>query len=272
MTATAPATQVVHRSTGLRLWWRSAMIVWWRGNLRTIRFPGLVVTVAFFPLFFLVAYTGLFPSLTDIPTFPTDSFISWLLPFTMIQAAAFSGLGAGFSTGADIDSGFLDRLLMMPTHRSAILFGTILMALSRALGVGVPVFVVGVFIGADVTGGVLGIASLLLAVVGVSLVSSCFALGVIYRAQDQRVAPLFQVAIFMTLFTSTAQVPLSISTGWLHDVARINPVTYILELARQATLPDGWSWGTTWPGLLALSGCLAVLGTFAVTGLRRLTP
>ena len=258
--------------TGVALWWRSAMIVWWRGNLRTIRFPGLVVSVAFFPLFFLIAYTGLFPSLTDIPTFPTDSFISWLLPFTLIQGAAFSGLGAGFAAGNDIDSGFQDRLLMMPAHRSAILFGTILMALSRALGIGVPVYLVGILIGADVTGGVLGVISLAIAVIGMSVISSCFALGVMYRAQDQRVAPLFQVAIFMTLFTSTAQVPLSIATGWLRSVAEVNPVTHILELARQATLPEGWSWATTWPGLVSLAVCLAVLGTFAFTGLRRLTP
>lgn len=258
--------------SGVALWWRSTMIIWWRGNLRTIRFPGLVVSVAFFPLFFLIAYTGLFPSLTDIPTFPTDSFISWLLPFTLIQGAAFSGLGAGFSAGNDIDSGFQDRLLMMPAHRSAILVGTILMALSRAVGIGVPVYLVGVAIGADVTGGVLGVICLAIAVIGTSVISSCFALGVMYRAQDQRVAPLFQVAIFMTLFTSTAQVPLSISTGWLHTIARINPVTNILELARQASLPEGWSWGTTWPGLLALGVCGGLLGAFAFTGLRRLTP
>lgn len=273
MTGTEPDRAVgAGRATGLRLWWRSAMAVWWRGNLRTIRFPGLVVTVAFFPLFFLVAYTGLFPALTDLPAFPTDSFVSWLLPFTLLQAAAFSGMGAGFSTGADIDSGFQDRLLMMPAHRSAILVGTVLMALTRAIGVGVPVFLVGLIIGVEVNGGVLGLLCLVLAVVGLSVTSSCFALGVIYRAQDQRVVPVFQVVIFITLFTSTAQVPLSVTTGWLRTAARINPVTNILELARQATLPAGWSWGTTWPGLLAVTGVVLALGAFAVTGLRRLTP
>lgn len=269
MTAVAAPTG---RATGLRLWWRSAMVVWWRGNLRTRRFPGLMVTVAFFPLFFLIAYTGLFPSLTDIPGFPTDSFISWLVPFTLIQGAAFSGLGAGFSTGNDIDTGFMDRLLMMPAHRSAILFGSILMALTRAVGVGVPVFAVGLLLGVELHGGVLGLVCLAVAVAGVSVLSSCFALGVMYRAQDQRVAPLFQVVIFMVLFTSTAQVPLDIATGWVQDVARINPITNILELSRQATLPAGWSWGTTWPGLLALGGSLVVLGAYAVTGIRRLTP
>ncbi|MEM9034824.1 MAG: ABC transporter permease [Actinomycetota bacterium] len=269
---TAAEARHTGRATGLRLWWRSARAVWWRGNLRTARFPGLVVTVAFFPLFFLLAYSGLFPALTDLPEFPTDSFVSWLVPFTLLQAAAFSGLGAGFSTGNDIDTGFQDRLLMMPAHRSAILVGTILMSLTRAIGVGVPVFLVGLLVGVEVHGGVLGLLCLLLATMGLSVASSCFSLGVMYRAQDQRVAPLFQVVIFMTLFTSTAQVPLSVATGWLHTAARLNPVTNILELARQATLPAGWSWGTTWPGLVALTGLVLVLGAYAVTGLRRLTP
>ncbi len=271
MTATRVAEPVTAVG-GLRRWVASVGIVWWRGNLRTLRFPGLLVVVAFFPIFFFVAFSGLFPSLTDIPGFPTDNYRSWLLPFVILQGAGFSGLGAGFMTGRDLGDGFFDRLLMMPAHRSAIYVGTVLMSVSRAVVVGVVVFGIGLVAGADLTGGALGLACLALAVIGISWMSASFALGVMYRARDERVAPLFQLGIFITLFTSTAQVPLSISTGWLHDAARFNPITNILELGRQATLPNGWAWSSTWPGLLALGASVVVLGAFALTGLRRITP
>ncbi len=253
----------------MNLWLASVGAVAWRGYLRTIRVPGLLIVITVFPAFFLVAFTGLYPSITNLPGFPTDDIENWFLPFSMLQGAAFSGLGAGFMTGNDIDEGFFDRLLLMPAGRSAIAVGTALASLGRALAVSVPVFVIGLAIGARLTGGVLGLVVLVVALSGLSIMSSCFALGIMYRAQDQRVAPLFQIGIFVTLFTSTAQVPLSVATGWLQAVARVNPITAILRLARQAFLDGGVTWGDTWPGLAAITGAVAVLGTFALLGLRR---
>lgn len=252
------------------LWARSVGVVLWRGNLRTLRFPGLVFVVAFFPILFLVAYTGLYPELTDVPGFPTDSFENWIVPFTVLQGAAFSGLGAGFMAGSDIDTGFIDRLLLMPTRRSAIYVGTVSMAVVRALLVGLPVFVIGLALGAEANGGLAGFLLLGLAVAGTSVMSSSFSLGVIYRVRDQRVAPLFQIVIFVGLFTSTAQVPLAVATGWLHEVARFNPVTQVLRLGRQATLESGVTWSDTWPGLAVLAVCMSGLAWFALRGLRRL--
>ena len=54
-------------------------------------------------------------------------------------------------------------------------------------------------------------------------------------------------------------------------VAPYNPVTYVLELGRQATVAGiEPSWAHTWPGLLALAGMIAVLGALALRGLGRL--
>jgi ABC-type multidrug transport system permease subunit len=260
------------RDAGIRLWLRSVGAVWWRGNLRTVRVPALLFTVAFFPIFFLVAYSGLFPRLTDIPGFPADTIEEWFVPFSMVQAGAFSGLGAGFMTGNDIDIGFFDRLLLMPASRSAIYVGTVLMSWLRAIAIAIPVLVIGVLLGARLNGGVLGVAAALLAVTAISIVSASFALGVMYRVKDQRVAPLFQVVIFLVLFSSTATVPVEVATGWLHTVATYNPVTQILRLARQATLPSGVTWGDTWPGVTVLVAMVALMMLFALTGLRRTVP
>ena len=55
------------------------------------------------------------------------------------------------------------------------------------------------------------------------------------------------VGIFFTTFLSTGNVPLADQTGWVHGVARINPFTNILELARQGMI-SGVTWGQSWPG------------------------
>jgi ABC-2 type transport system permease protein len=66
-----------------------------------------------------------------------------------------------------------------------------------------------------------------------------------------------------------AYAPREVLTGWLHTVANLNPVTYLLEAARAAEF-SALGWSELWPGLAALAGLLAVLGTWAVTGLATL--
>ena len=67
----------------------------------------------------------------------------------------------------------------------------------------------------------------------------------------------------------TPHAPREVLTGWLHTVANLNPVTYLLEAARAAEF-SALGWSELWPGLAALAGLLAVLGTWAVTGLATL--
>ena len=80
-----------------------------------------------------------------------------------------------------------------------------------------------------------------------------------------------QQGVFLAVFLSTAYTPEVLLRGWLEDVAHLNPVTQVLELARQSTV-DGIdpSWAHTWPGLLALAGMALAMGGLAAVGLRRL--
>ncbi len=249
----------------------SSVAVWRRGLIRTLRIPAVIVQSFFFPGFFLIVYVGLYKAVTQLPGFPTDNVANWYLPFMMIQGASFSGVGAGFTTAVDIENGFFDRLLLMPGNRHAITLGTAAMALTRALSVAFGVFVLGVIAGARPTDG-LGLLLSLLAIVSVSIMGSCFALGLIYRIKDQRVAPLFSIGIFVVLFVSTAQVPLDLTTGWLTTAAKYNPMTQILELARTGFVDAGVTWGDTWPGLVAIGVSGGLLAAFAWQGLRRFIP
>jgi ABC-2 type transport system permease protein len=187
----------------------------------------------------------------------------------MLQGASFAGIGVGFSTSLDISNGFFDRLMMSPVSRIAILVGSIFGGLLRALFVSTVVLAVGLIFGARPTGGLMGFFWLYIAVVGMCVASSCWALGLVYRFKDQRIAPLFPIGIFVVLFTSTAQVPLNVSTGWLQKIAQVNPVTEVLGLARQSFMDIGVTSAETIDGVIALLLIVFSLGVFAWTGLRR---
>ena len=52
------------------------------------------------------------------------------------------------------------------------------------------------------------------------------------RFRSVQAGPLMQTPVFMALFLAPVYVPLDLLTGWIHAVARLNPLTFILEAGR----------------------------------------
>lgn len=267
MTAAVASTAPARNAS----WWPVAVVLAKRSLVGILRIPAAFVPLVAMPVFFVVAFSGSFSSLTDLPRFPTDNILNWMVPFAILQGSAFAGFGTGFSTVRDIETGFYDRLLLAPGSRLALLVGPVLASLARATFTVTVVYVFGLALGADFPGGVAGLVALWVASMGVAVVATGWALGLVFRVPNQRAGPILQIGIFFTTFLSTGNVPLVAQTGWVKGIARVNPLTNILELARQGYLGEV-TWSSTWPGLLAIVLSSIVLWTFAVTGIRKLIP
>ena len=235
------------------------------------RVPSTFVPSLVMPVFLTLAFAGQFAGLTLIPGFPADKIIDWFIPMTTIQGAAFAGVTTGLGVARDLESGFFDRFLMSPAPRSALLVGPLLGSVLRAFFPLTLLLVVAVIGGAHFRAGLTGVGSLAIAALGIALAAGAWSLGLALRFKTLQVAPLMQVGIFLSVFLSTAQMPLHLIGGWLHDVARFNPMTNVLALARQGFLGDV-TWATTWPGLVALAGMNLFLILFAYRGLTKITP
>lgn len=235
-----------------------------------VRLPAAVIPVIVMPIFFVIAFGGAFSALTMMPGFPTDDVLDWMAPFAILQGAAFAGMGASFGAGRDLETGFYDRLLLSPVPRRALVIGPLLYSATRSLLPFTIVTPLALLFGASLEDP-LGLLTLLAAAVGVAVVAGLWGLGVAYRTRSQRSGALTQVGIFVAMFLTTGQVPLVVMTGWLEVVARYNPMTPVLQLARQGFLGDV-TWDRTWPGLLAIAVGACLLGLFAWRGFRRLVP
>ena len=78
-----------------------------------------------------------------------------------------------------------------------------------------------------------------------------------------------QSGMFILVLTTTAYAPIELLQGWLADIARYNPLTQVVEAARQGFVGDPITWPGTWPAFAALAGLLAILSWFALRGMRR---
>lgn len=248
-------------------------------NLRGIaRMPAAFIPTLVMPIFFVITFAGAFGFAGR--AFGNGNALSWFAPMAIIQGASFSGMTIGLSTARDFETGFFDRFLLAPISRLTLLGGALVAALLRTFVTTTFVLVAAAIGGVAVPGGALGIVVLYISAFGIGIIGALWGLGLVYRAQSTTVAPLIQVGIFLAIFLSTAQVPISAMSGWLPAVARINPMTNVLRMARSGFVPDqldppagfGVSWAEMWPGLLALGGSTLVLGLFALRGMRRLSP
>ncbi len=239
-------------------------------NLRNIRrLPSAFLPALLMPIFQTVAFSGTFYAITQVPGFPTDRSINWYMPLGVVMGSSFAGVGIGFSTVRDLESGFYDRLRMSPAPRRALLLGPLLSALTRAVMVVTLVTIISFGLGARTTGGPLALVTLLAAGAGMSVIGTGWGLGLAYRFKDMRAAAIMQLTLFLGLFLTTAQAPLSIMQGWLYDVARLNPFTQILQLAR-AGFVNEMAWEHIWGGLVAIVAISTLTTIFAWTGLRKL--
>jgi ABC-2 type transport system permease protein len=248
---------------------RSARGLALRGLRSIRRLPSAFFPALAMPIFQTIAFSGTFFAITKIPGFPTDRSVNWYLPFACCMGSGFSGVGLGFSTVRDIESGFFDRLRMAPSPRLSLIIGPLFTAWIRVLIVITTALIVGFLFGARLTDGPIGLVTVYVAGLGVSTVAAGWGLGLAYRFGDMRAAALMQLTLFNAIFLSNAQAPLNVMTGWLHSVARINPFTNILRLAREGFL-GGVTWQDTWGGMLAIVGLSALTLTFAYRGLAKL--
>ena len=248
-----------------------ALVLWRRSLNEVLRVRGALLPATIAPVIFLLGMSGQFGRLTGLDGFPTDSYLSWIVPLSCIQGAGFAGAATGSNLARDIEQGWFDRLLVAPVPRPLLVIGPILGGVTRSLVPATVVLIVGLALGAELTGGVPGLIALYVACIGFCTVAGLWGVFMAVTFRTQQAGPLMQQGVFLAVFLSTAYTPEVLLRGWLASVAEYNPVTYVLELARQATVSGiEPSFAHTWPGLVALAGMIAVLGALALGGLRRM--
>ena len=233
------------------------------------RVPGAAIPGVLAPTIFFLGLTSVFGSLTLLPGFTTSSYQSFLIPVSLLQGAGFTGAATGVNLARDIEGGWFDRLLASPAPRPVLLAGLVLSASLRCLLPVTFLLIVGFAVGVHWPGA-LGLLIAVSLVMGMAVVAATWGTSLALHFRTQAAAPIMQIGMLLAVLLTTAYAPLHLLTGWLQEVAKLNPVTQVVEAVRQGFIGPV-SWGDTWPGYLTLLGLAVVLSFFALRGMRRMT-
>jgi ABC-2 type transport system permease protein len=225
------------------------------------RMPEATIPTLFIPLFFLVVNIGqvsrTFPSST--PFLRGEGYVAFQLPVSLMFAVATATSGLALVT--EIDLGYFDKLLAAPIRRSSIIFGRLAADLVRGLMGSTVVLLAGLALGAHMASGFLGaiVLVVLAALFGVGYAG--FGILVALRTRNVQATNTSFLLFFPLLFLTPNFVPFDRLSPVMEALARINPVSYVIEGLRSLVIL-GWDWGK-------LAACVAVilgLGTL-LTGL-----
>jgi ABC-2 type transport system permease protein len=231
-----------------------------RSVVRTVRQPANVIAPLLFPMLLLAVNSGGLKAETNLPGFPTDSFVAFALAVPFIQGALFATMNAGTDLARDIQTGFLNRLSLTPMRGVALLAGQLGGVVTMGIVQAVVYLSVGLAVGVRLESGALGALVLFAFAVLVSLgFGALGAFAALRTGSGEAVQSLFP-AFFVFLFLSSMNMPRNlIEATWFRDVATANPVSYLLEAVRSLII-------TGWDGQ-ALALGFGIAAAIAVVGL-----
>jgi len=221
------------------------------------RQPAVELGNIFIPIFFFAITVGAIGQVAG-RAFGVSNYLGFQMPVAILQAVGAGSAGLGMVT--DIERGYFDKLLLTPAARTSLV-------LSRLIADGIRISVLtllitaaGLFAGAGMASGPLGVVMLMLIGGAFGVAYSGIGLAIALRTGSAQAAQLGFLLFFPLLFLSPAFAPKEVFSPWLETVATFNPVTYILQGMRSLVL-DGWD-----PRRLGQAfAAVAALGAFTMT-------
>lgn len=240
-----------------------------RALLLTRRAPTTLFVSWVFPVLLLVLMSASFARIV-MPGASFGAYVDHALPLFVAMGITFGTLPTAVAVHADRAGGLDDRLRTMPVAPAAPLLGRVLVDAARNLSTVTVVTAVGIALGFRFDSGIGGVVGYVAAplLFGFGLAWPMVALAMRTRSAEATSSVANAVMLVLS-FLSTGFVPLGDLPAWTQPIARVNPISQLVEAMRAFAHGDA----PPLPPLLATCawaiGLTVVFGTVAVRTARR---
>ena len=233
-----------------------------RALTKIVRNPTLLFVNLFTPLMFLLLFSQLLQKLTSLPGL-SGSYLTYLTPGILALNAVTGSFQSGMSIVNDLNSGFLQKLLLTPVSRAAILLGRLMTDLLVLTIQSTIIIAVAILLGLGIATGIPGLLLIFVTLAFFDLAWAGLLLAVGMKTRKaETVAAIGNLLAFPILFVSSALFPTSIMPQWARTVSNYNPVSYASNVTRDL-IQGGLNW-STFGTAYAVIGLMAIV-TFAAT-------
>jgi len=208
----------------------------------------------------LFLFGSLFRRVVELPGFGAPSYLDYLVPGVVIMNAVSANMWAGMTMLEEIDRGTLNRFLITPVSRGAIINATVVEQAVSTTVQSVLIVLIGLAGGAHYPGGAAGVVVLVLASIALGTLfgAASNAVGMLAR-QRETIIGMYTFLLLPLTFLSSAFLPRDLMPAWMRHVAAANPLNWALDSTRAALGHD-----PDWAAVLIRGGWLLALAVVVV--------
>lgn len=232
----------------------------------TMRMPLWTLFTLIQPLIWLIIFGQLFGRFVQ-----AENYMDFMVPGILIMTVLFGSSWSGVSLLREISAGTVDKLLVSPVSRVAIVLSRVMHSAVQVIAQAMIILVVAWLMGSTITMNpfylFLGMVIVFLLGIGFAAISNGFAITL------QREEPLVMIGNLMTLplmFFSSALVPKQFMPDWIQYISVINPITYAVEAVRAVLVgpPDFTVFATGLAIMVIFAGATLTWAVVAFNALR----
>lgn len=206
---------------------------------KLIHDPAELLTRMIQPVLWLVMFGEVFAQTRAIPTGGLP-YLDFIAPGILAQSVLFGAIFYGISLIWERDLGVVNKFLVSPAPRTALVLGRAVSASVRGICQAVVVYVVSFLLGVKLRLEVPAILGVLAAVsLGASTFSTFSLIVACIVKSRERFMGIGQVLTMPLFFASNAIYPLSIMPAWLRLLSSVNPLTYQVDVLRYLMVQGG---------------------------------
>jgi len=238
-----------------------------RSVLGSLRNPVWLFLGLFQPALYLLLFAPLLGGLGNVPGFPPGGAYAVFTPGLLVMVALYSTAFAGFGLVDQIRSGLVERLLVTPASRLAILLGYVVRDVVTLIVQAGILIGLALIMGLKVNLAGLLVAFVMVVLTGMLMASCSYALALLLRREDS-LASIINTVATPLLLLSGITLPLSLAPRIIRSIATVNPLAYEVTAGR-ALFQGNFTDSAILVGILFLAGLAALSFVWAARSFRR---
>jgi len=169
-------------------------------------------------------------------------YLDFIAPGILAQSVLFVAIFYGINVIWERDLGIVQKFLVSPTPRAALVLGKGISAGMRTLSQGAIVYALSLLLGVKLNWRPLALLNVVIVVVLAATLFATFSLIIACIVKTrERFMGVGQVLTMPLFFASNAIYPTEIMPSWLRTISHLNPLTYVVDALRTFMLAGSTS-------------------------------